>query len=84
MSETLRPALEPAFLDLIPWADPYIASLIEKLRRGEGRLFGEETPLHRRNRLRAEAPPPLDVERPTEQSSSDDDSLRRGADCWAD
>src|ERR1700694_4806603 len=60
MSGTLHRSREPAFFDLIPWADPYIASLVEKLRHNEGRVLGEGMAVQRR--VRAEAPPPLDVD----------------------
>ena len=75
MSASLRRSSEPAFFDLIPWADPYIVSLIEKLRHGEGGLLGDAMAVHRR--VRAEAPPPLDVDFPTPGDGPDDDWAQR-------
>jgi hypothetical protein len=43
------------FRDLVPWADPYIASLVEKLRQ----LAALEDDVDSR-RTRGELPPPLD------------------------
>jgi|EndMetStandDraft_5_1072996.scaffolds.fasta_scaffold444939_2 hypothetical protein len=53
MSEALRRRGLPGFSDLVPWADPYIASLVEKLQYEGGRLLaaGNRT-------VRAECPPP--------------------------
>jgi hypothetical protein len=44
------------FRDLVPWADPYIAALLEKLRR---EAADEELEAHARNAA-CELPPPLD------------------------
>lgn len=54
MSEALRRRGLPGFADLVPWADPYIASLVEKVQYEGGRL------LSGRNiaTVRAECPPP--------------------------
>lgn len=52
MSEALRRRGLPGSYDLVPWADPYIASLVEKLQSDGGRLLGRSTP------ARAECPPP--------------------------
>jgi hypothetical protein len=35
MSDAFHEPGHREFRDLVPWADPYIASLIEKLRRGD-------------------------------------------------
>jgi hypothetical protein len=42
------------FRDLVPWADPYIAALLEKLRQRA--VFEDELAA----RVSAELPPPLD------------------------
>jgi hypothetical protein len=51
------------FEDLVPWADPYIASLMAKLRRSmqddEDTQLEEET-----TQLEAELPPPLESTEP--------------------
>jgi len=60
MSDPFLPR-DDGFRDLVPWADPYIAALIENLRRSvasEDKLNAE---------ARNELPPPLDRE------ESDDD-----------
>ncbi|MGA7104666.1 MAG: hypothetical protein WBX49_04905, partial [Candidatus Deferrimicrobiaceae bacterium] len=49
MSDPFLPR-DGGFRDLVPWADPYIAALIENLRRSAAM----EDELH------AELPPPLD------------------------
>lgn len=54
MSDPLGPRPPGGFHDLVPWADPYIAALVEKLRRSEQL---EETALHD---ISDELPPPLD------------------------
>ena len=53
MSDPYDPRPQRGFRDLVPWADPYIAALIEKLRiSAESELCdGEAT---------SELPPPLD------------------------
>ena len=56
MSDRQRENPADGFQDLVPWADPYIAALIEKLRRAvefdsDFTLDGEAT---------GELPPPLD------------------------
>lgn len=50
-SESMRARGLPGYTDLVPWADPYIASLVEKVQREGGRLLRKESP-------RAECPPP--------------------------
>lgn len=61
MSDALRRRGLAGFVDLVPWADPYIASLVEKVQNEGGRLFGlaNRTPAH------AECPPPSFTEFPT-------------------
>jgi hypothetical protein len=54
MSDPFEPRTR-GFRDLVPWADPYIASLVEKLRR----LAAAEDESEARG-ARAEVPPPLD------------------------
>jgi hypothetical protein len=54
MSEALRRRGLPGYLDLVPWADPYIASLVEKVQSEGGRLLGRPAPAA----SRAECPPP--------------------------
>jgi len=54
MSEALRRRGLPGFVDLVPWADPYIASLVEKVQSEGGRLLGGRD----RGSVRAECPPP--------------------------
>lgn len=60
------------FRDLLPWADPYIAGLVERLRRHDGRLLAP-------GRTRGEAAPPLDVDPPglAEHDPSEHWQLRR-------
>ena len=41
MNQVYRGKLDAAFHDFIPWADPYITSLVEKVRRTQGRLLDE-------------------------------------------
>ena len=55
MKDSLRPASSGGFEDLVPWADPYIAALIEKLRRDHAR--GEED---EQAGMVGELAPPLD------------------------
>jgi hypothetical protein len=54
MSQALRRRGLPGYLDLVPWADPYIASLVEKLQSEGGRLLGRPAAAP----ARAECPPP--------------------------
>jgi hypothetical protein len=55
------------FCDLVPWADPYIAALVDKLRRSAELLEAQEDVL-------GELPPPLD--------SRDDDREDRWPHDW--
>lgn len=48
------------FRDLVPWADPYIASLLGKLRRTAAAEYGLDAGDRRTSYLDAELPPPLD------------------------
>jgi hypothetical protein len=65
VSDPFDPRPQRGFQDLVPWADPYIASLIEKLRRSaEAGGFDAGAA--------AELPPPLD--------SQDDPRDRRSGD----
>jgi hypothetical protein len=41
MNQVYRGKLDTAFQDFIPWADPYITSLVEKVRNSQGRLLDE-------------------------------------------
>gem|GEM_PF-4789455 len=59
MTDTYRRDLKPAFQDLVPWADPYIASLVEKVRRSGSLLKGGAA-----GQLRNEAAPPLGTDSP--------------------
>ncbi len=52
------------FNDLVPWADPYIATLLERLGHAAAR---EE----QRHRLRGELPPPLDKDHRDEPWQAD-------------
>jgi hypothetical protein len=51
MSDSLRSQGRRGFHDLVPWADPYIAALIDKLRHAEDSDESSEVD---------ELPPPLD------------------------
>jgi hypothetical protein len=53
MSDPYDPRPQRGFRDLVPWADPYIAALIEKLRRSAESELCDNEPL-------GELPPPLD------------------------
>ena len=53
MSDTLGSRLPQGFQDLVPWADPYIVALIEKLRRDQAEEAGLIDVV-------GELPPPLD------------------------
>jgi hypothetical protein len=57
-----RGSRKAGFEDLVPWADPYIAALIEKLRREYE--SDDDTP-RCENRLVGELPPPLNDRRET-------------------
>ena len=66
MRDPFAPRPRETFHDLVPWADPYIVALIEKLRR----TYADEEdslPLGR-----AELPPPLDSDRPDEDNWESD------------
>ena len=39
MSDTLRDGLGAVYFDLVPWVDPYIVGLIEKVRRSDSHLL---------------------------------------------
>jgi hypothetical protein len=58
MSEALRRRGLPGFVDLVPWADPYIAGLVEKLQMEGGTLLAQRNAASTRKSVRAEAPPP--------------------------
>mgnify|MGYP006952671988 CR=1 FL=1 len=51
MNDSRAPDSSRGFADLVPWADPYIVGLVEKLRREER--------LERASQCRAEQSPPL-------------------------
>ena len=72
MSSTLRGDLGGVYFDLVPWVDPYIVGLIEKVRRSDSHL------LHGGNRfaLLDEAAPPLDVDTPDDDVAGDNWSRR--------
>jgi hypothetical protein len=50
------------FRDLVPWADPYIAALLGKLRRTAAAESGLRSAFGADDYLDAELPPPLDKE----------------------
>jgi hypothetical protein len=52
MSDSFNRCSRDAFRDLVPWADPYIAALMDKLRRESSARAGAV----------GELPPPLDSE----------------------
>ena len=54
MSEALRRRGMQGYVDLVPWADPYIASLVEKVQSEGGRVLGTRHAAPVRN----ECPPP--------------------------
>jgi hypothetical protein len=60
MSDSLRAQGLRGFHDLVPWADPYIAALIDKLRQAEDAEEGLEAV--------DELPPPLDNGDPNRDS----------------
>ena len=57
MSDPLTVRRTEGFRDLVPWADPYITALIEKLRRTDEWSDSD-------HQLSGELPPPLDSETP--------------------
>jgi hypothetical protein len=57
MSDSFRSKKARGFHDLVPWADPYIAALIEKLRHADD--FGGDEDDDARGPV-GELPPPLD------------------------
>jgi hypothetical protein len=71
MGDPFGPRPSPGFHDLVPWADPYIVALIEKLQRDEadGEAFSDP---------RGELPPPLESQRPERDDGRADWSARRG------
>jgi len=58
MRDPFGPRPAAGFHDLVPWADPYIAALIEKLRQSDPR--DDASFLDPSDEL----PPPLDSDRP--------------------
>jgi hypothetical protein len=58
MSEALRRRGLPGYVDMVPWADPYIAALLEKVQSEGGSLLTKRTVDRVRAPQRAEAPPP--------------------------
>jgi hypothetical protein len=66
MRDPFAPRPRETFHDLVPWADPYIVALIEKLRRS---YADEEDSLPP---SRAELQPPLDSDRPDEEDPQSD------------
>jgi hypothetical protein len=65
MSDPFVPR-EGGFRDLVPWADPYIASLVEKLRRTAAIEEALST-----SDARSELPPPLEEGDPRETWEAD-------------
>ncbi|MGD9723229.1 MAG: hypothetical protein AB7O59_17990 [Pirellulales bacterium] len=68
MDDPYDPRPQRGFQELVPWADPYIAALIDKLRREDDWDRSERGPV-------GELPPPLD------SSDDADNDHRRGG--WA-
>jgi hypothetical protein len=56
MADSLAIPSLPGFRDLVPWADPYIVQIIQKLQRAS---CGALVPDWPDTGLSAEAPPPL-------------------------
>ncbi len=56
MADSLATPSPYVFQDLVPWGDPYIVGLIQKLQRTTGNRVEPAWP---DSALRAEAPPPL-------------------------
>jgi hypothetical protein len=52
MRNSLNPRVDVGFRDLMPWGDPYIVALMDKLRQADAREEAEN--------IAAELPPPLD------------------------
>lgn len=60
VNEPIRRLTKPlALRELLPWADPYITSLVERLRREDRR---RQIVWSLESGERCEAPPPLDVD----------------------
>ena len=76
MSEALRRRGLAGFVDMLPWADPYIASLVEMVQAEGGRLLGSCN----RAPARAECPPPSF----TEHSNPSRDFYWPRRDSWRD
>jgi len=72
ISDPLTVRRTEGFRDLVPWADPYITALIEKLRRTDDWSADERSSDDRNRdewsdsdgRLSSELPPPLDSDSP--------------------
>lgn len=58
MSDSYGPRPPGGFRDLVPWGDPYIVALIEKLRRTDEFERASE------REAASELPPPLDSDNP--------------------
>ena len=55
MRNSLNPRLDVGFQDLMPWGDPYIVALMDKLRQADANE-------QRENDIAAELPPPLECD----------------------
>ncbi len=69
---TYRGKLDEAFHDFLPWADPYLTSLVEKVR-SKGRVLGEDG---WQPNPRGDAAPPLNSDPCDPDLRSDDDRQR--------
>ena len=67
MRNSLNPRFDVGFRDLMPWGDPYIVALMDKLRQADANEQAD-------NDIAAELPPPLD--------SDDEDDYPRQPD-WS-
>jgi hypothetical protein len=76
MRKTSRSNPADGFQDLVPWADPYIIALIEKLRRDCD--LDDDTDLRE---AIGELPPPLDSDAPDDDNSWQSDWSPRGWPC---
>jgi hypothetical protein len=56
MADPLAAPLPQVFQDLVPWGDPYVVGLIQKLQQSTGHRVQPAWP---DVQLRGEAPPPL-------------------------
>jgi len=78
MTDYSRTRVQPAMQDLVPWADPYIAGLVEKLARSGGRLLeSSESDGRRRAGERSEMAPPFPDYVDPPQSPRSGDWFRR-------